>query len=241
MPVVDLSAGLASLRLPTAPGTYSKALLASVVQRCPLLEHLAVALPRYHGGAPEIRLYRLLGELARLRRLELHLDASPLDPEARLLAPEHKQLPRRHVDDNDNDLDNPNTKTGPLADISKRAVIKALIDSAVDEKLALAIFGAVSLGKEILLKPRRRDSDSAATIAVYPLEALSFHGVGGEGFADDGAGQHCEHGSYTEFHRRVEHVHNYPDSWRGAAIGGVRRGRRKSKAAKAKAAAHAAL
>ncbi|KAK4120474.1 subtilisin-like protein [Parathielavia appendiculata] len=186
--------------------------LALVVQHCPLLEHLAATIPRYRGGAPKGHLYLLIGELARLLRLKLHLDASPLVSEAWLFAPQNKGLPRwtrasqagdggrdnrennNEQDDNDdNDLDVPVAKTGVLANIPKRAVIKVVIDSAVDEKLALAIFGAVSLGKE---KRRRRanqscgsDRDRAFTAGVVPLEALSLRVVAGNDWVADGAGQ----------------------------------------------------
>jgi hypothetical protein len=157
---------LTRLRLPDGPGTAYHEDLPFIVQRCPLIEDLSVTLPRYRGGAPEVRLYRAIGSLPRLRRLELMLDASSTTPETRVFVPQHAVQP------GDVDID-ATCLGGYLRGVPWRAVYNALIDSAVDEKLALAIFRAVSHGKN-------HAKSSGSMAAVQPLETLHIRVKGGD-------------------------------------------------------------
>ncbi|KAH6853215.1 hypothetical protein B0I37DRAFT_409406 [Chaetomium sp. MPI-CAGE-AT-0009] len=158
------SPGLTTLRLPTAPETSYHEVLPSIIQRCPMIEYLSVAIPRHRGGAPEVRLYRAIGSLPRLQRLTLALDASGAAHEAQHFVPRHAEV---FVPQPDDELESTFTH-GWVLGLPKRAVYNALIDSAVDEKLALAIFQAVSLGK------------NNATTPAVPLESLLILVQGGE-------------------------------------------------------------
>jgi hypothetical protein len=86
---------LTTLRLPDGPGTSYHEDLPFIVQRCPLIEDLSVAIPRCRGGAPEVRLYRAIGSLPRLQRSELMLDASSTTPVTRAFVPQHAVPPGR--------------------------------------------------------------------------------------------------------------------------------------------------
>jgi hypothetical protein len=163
----SLPPALTRLRLPDGPGTTYHEDLPLVVQCCPLIEELSVTIPRYRGGAPEVRLYRAIGKLPRLQRLELLLDASSTSPATRVFARTDHGVPA-----GDSYLDGTFIE-GPslLHGLPGRAVYNALIDSAVDGKLALAIFRAVSHGKKYA-----RSSFSC----VLPLETLRIRVTGGE-------------------------------------------------------------
>ncbi|KAK3298475.1 uncharacterized protein B0H64DRAFT_415168 [Chaetomium fimeti] len=141
--------GLRRLRLPTTAGASYHRQLRSIVERC---------------GADEVDLYRTVGRLPRLRHLDLSLDASSPTPETRYFVPQHAHPLRvrevLHLD-----------YASPLSPIHyspNRPVFNALVDSAADEKLALAIFKAVSQGK--------KNPVGAANTAAVPLESLALRG-----------------------------------------------------------------
>lgn len=156
--VAAFSPTLTRLRLPEGPETsYHEHLLPLIIQRCPLIEDLSVGVPRYRGGAPEVSLYRAIGSLPRLRRLRLRLDTGRATPEARAFMPRHAQSCQVKVPDLDAEI-----TCGYLRGFSEREVYNALIDGAVDEKLAVAIFRAVAHGKK----------NARSGIAAVPLETL---------------------------------------------------------------------
>ena len=158
--------GLTRLRLPDGPGRSYHENLSSIIQHCSLIEDLSVTVPRYRGGAPEVHLYRAIGSLPRLRRLALTLDASSTTHNAQVFVPQHVEA----LFQADDDLD-ATFSLGVWQGVPKRAVYNALIDMAVDEKLAVAIFKAVSHGK--------KHAKSSSIAAVLPLETLSIRVVGG--------------------------------------------------------------
>ncbi|KAK4041740.1 hypothetical protein C8A01DRAFT_45172 [Parachaetomium inaequale] len=158
---------LQRLRLPNALGTLYHRHLPALVQRCPLLEDLAVAVPRSRGSAAhEVRLYGALGSLPRLRRLALTLDASCPTPETQSYVPASLAT---MIDD----LDATFTEGG-LEGVPRRAVFNTLVDCAVDEALAVAIFRAISRGKQ-------GSTASGVGSVVVPLEQLNIRVVGGGG------------------------------------------------------------
>ncbi|EAQ89721.1 predicted protein [Chaetomium globosum CBS 148.51] len=116
----------------------------------------------YERGPEEVKLYRVLGTLPRLRRLSLALDASSPTAEIRYFIPKRAES---LVLQGNAHLSTDSTSTIRYA--PTRAVFNAFVDSAVDAKLARAIFTAVSQGKK----------NPVATItnntAVLPLESLT--------------------------------------------------------------------
>ncbi|KAL2136740.1 hypothetical protein VTI74DRAFT_1781 [Chaetomium olivicolor] len=139
-----------------------------IIRRCPQIEHLSVTLSRSQGRASEASLYRLIGSLPRLRRLELRLAVASENLGLRGLdaSPDVASL-QSHTEANDLDTDAifGANQASRLA-IPKRALYNTLIDAAVDGRLAMAIFKAVSNGKK-----------KSTNIAPLPLEFLSVHPV----------------------------------------------------------------
>lgn len=125
-------------------------IIAHLSKECPLLETLSLCVHRSRGDVTEVRLYKTLGSLPMLRNLALTLDASN-----RAVMGE---------DDGETDEDNvPETPGDPTFDEFDQQLCEydfgglrrprnghirdALINSALDEALACAIFRAVSSGK----------------------------------------------------------------------------------------------
>lgn len=177
---LDVSAALTRLYLPEVLGLdYYKKLLPSMIEKCQLIEDCAVTIPRFRGGAPEVRLYRLIGSWPRLRRLTLSLDTSCILEEQKCFEPRHVCLPREQRNSMeagfDDDWDGQIT-AGPIRGsmVTKRSVRNMMIDMAVDGNLALAIFEAISRPKQA-----RRDSLNSCSVAVVPLETLFIRVIGG--------------------------------------------------------------
>lgn len=105
----------------------------------PLLEHLSITIERFRGNSSDVGMYEILGAMPRLQSIVLGLEVYSISPEH----PERDS----HLIDPD------------IAD--------ALVNSAVDEKLAIAIFCAISAAK----------SDRS-----LPLERLEVHPNGGYGW-----------------------------------------------------------
>ncbi|KAJ4294793.1 hypothetical protein N0V88_005027 [Collariella sp. IMI 366227] len=141
--------------------------LPAIIKRCPLLEILSVSIPRVQGRAAEVAVYRLVGSLPRLRCLNLTLVVGPVTLEVRRLqdaAP--SQLQETEEDELDTLAIFPTRRLGRYA-IKKRILRDALVDSAVDERLAITIFNAVSSGKQ-------QPHTSSTTIPSVPLEQLTL-------------------------------------------------------------------
>jgi len=108
----------------------------------PLLEHLSITLKRSKGDSAELEMYKILGAMPRLQSIVLGLDSS--------IPSQHTELwPQRR---------RPGSKRDPR--LTDPYIMDALINSAVDEKLAIAIFRAISAAK----------SDRS-----LPLERLEVH------------------------------------------------------------------
>jgi len=177
---LDVSAALTRLYLPEVLGLdYYKKLLPSMIEKCQLIEDCAVTIPRFRGGAPEVRLYRLIGSWPRLRRLTLSLDTSCILEEQKCFEPRHVCLPHEQRNSMeagfDDDWDGQIT-AGPIRGsmVTKRSVRNMMIDMAVDGNLALAIFEAISRPKQA-----RRDNLNSCSVAVVPLETLFIRVIGG--------------------------------------------------------------
>lgn len=110
-----------------------------MIQRhCPLLEDLAVNVQRWQGDSREMAVYRALARIPRLCRLEIRLDCWSPDSE-----------PRRQLSGNGADAD-PGEGSGHPPDDNDSVVnnaewvVKHLVNLAIDEPLAQAIFHEVS-------------------------------------------------------------------------------------------------
>lgn len=104
----------------------------------PLLEHLSITIKRFRGNSRDVGMYKILGSMPRLQSIELGLDCS--------LSPDHPERDFHHIDPD---------------------IVDALDNSAVDEKLAVAIFRAISAAK---------------SNRSLPLERLEVHPHGGYGW-----------------------------------------------------------
>ncbi|KAK4249528.1 hypothetical protein C7999DRAFT_29953 [Corynascus novoguineensis] len=176
---LDVSACLTKLYLPEEAGlAYYRTLLPSMIEKCPLIEDCAVTIPRFRGGAPEVRLYRLIGSWPRLRHLALTLDASSVLEEQQLFEPRHVSLPQDQSNSVGAGFDDWDGQVRAarigIPKITKRWVRNVMIDMAADESLALAIFEAISRRKQV-----RRDSSTSRVITALPLETLSVRVIGG--------------------------------------------------------------
>lgn len=92
-------------------------------QHCPVLEELYIPVARYAGGHPEVAVYRALGRLPAVKRLYLTFHQTNVN------------LP----------LDSSYHECSDPTDLDVRA---ALINFAVDEKLAKLIFETISFSKQ---------------------------------------------------------------------------------------------
>lgn len=121
---------------------FSRSLIAEIQRTCPVLEGLKIPILRSGGSLDEVYTYRELGTLKKLRDLWIVLETDELPGRSELAVPD--------ADFDDFDLQ-------PFANIPIRQdyppnllnghVRNALIDSAVDEELARAIFDAISKNK----------------------------------------------------------------------------------------------
>jgi hypothetical protein len=164
--------GLRRLCLPTDPGASYHDHLQSIVQRCTQIEDLTLALPRTRGGTDEVNLYRTVGQLPRLRRLDLSLDASSPTHEIRYAVPQHGKSLGIRVPLYLTSLFPANA----LQFLPDRPVFNTFVDSALDQKLAVAIFHAVSQGKQTIHTTTTTTTNN--TSGVLPLEHLSVRVVG---------------------------------------------------------------
>ena len=114
---------------------------------CPALENLSLQIRRSRGDADEVASYRALGHFPRLRHLTLTLDASP-PPWLGIPDPPDTQLPAVYtkVEDHFDESDAEKLAAGPHP-YRKGHVKDVFVNTAVDEKLARAIFEVVSSAK----------------------------------------------------------------------------------------------
>ncbi len=129
-------------------------------QHCLILEDLTLPVPRSKGDAQELAIYRTLGALPKLQKLFLILDSSNLS----VLVDNDLEVPNDASFDEFGKqffpLDMRITRPGPR----NGHVRAALINSALDETLARAIFQTISTSK---------------ARNAFPLEYLKLRPIGG--------------------------------------------------------------
>lgn len=150
---------LTSLRLDsTEDGKIGQEIAEQLKAHCRLLENLTIIIKRTQGDYREVQVYRALGSLPRLQRLSLTLEAS------------NTTVLRDPEDDSDDEDDSPILSENDLSfdDFGQQKfpnsfcsyrwprnghIQQALINSAFDKTLALAIFDCISAAK-----PRGKES-----------------------------------------------------------------------------------
>lgn len=128
---------------------------------CLMLEHLTLSIPRTKGNAQEVAIYKALGTLPKLQSISLTLDASYSDPSASQqetpVNPCFDPFDQAFFDD----------RAGVLRRVRNGYIREAFINSALDEKLARAIFHTISASKPL---------------GAFPLERLTLRVMGGGRF-----------------------------------------------------------
>ncbi|KAI9740054.1 MAG: hypothetical protein M1818_004805 [Claussenomyces sp. TS43310] len=126
------------------------ALLVDEIRRqCPLLEDLKLPIPRSKGDRCEQAIYRTLGAISRLQRLSLMLDCS----DRTVMKSHFTVMGEASEVSSDSSFDDFHESFFPLDMFGTRDtprnghVRDALINSALDETLARAIFQSISSGK----------------------------------------------------------------------------------------------
>ncbi|OIW26476.1 hypothetical protein CONLIGDRAFT_474035 [Coniochaeta ligniaria NRRL 30616] len=134
--------------------------LSQIADRCPEITEFHMQFHRSRGDAAEVEMYRIIGRLPKLRHLTLGLSASP---PRRTVLPDGSMdtakephfegfygdyLPNRHP-----------YRKGHYRDV--------LLNSAIDRKLALYIFHAISSGKS-------NNSVPLETLSVRVCDAIKF-------------------------------------------------------------------
>ncbi|KAJ4287100.1 hypothetical protein N0V88_007722 [Collariella sp. IMI 366227] len=121
-------------RSTTPPFYHSATIVAQIATHCPRLEYLGLPVQRQQGGPQEVAAYRALGKLRRLERVELFLNCGVL-PVLVLgcagSAAEEAQAER---------------------EAEAEFLRKLMVNSAVDEVLARAIFGEIAGAGGVLLE-----------------------------------------------------------------------------------------
>ncbi|RJE21431.1 hypothetical protein PHISCL_06234 [Aspergillus sclerotialis] len=141
---------------------------------CPLLEDLIIPIPRSRGHTTEVMLYRALGSISGLQRLKLYLDASDVtagaEDEDESDSDENADYPLSANNPSWSEFDQQITEfqLGTYKYLRNGHIRDALINSALDENLARAIFQAISIGK------------SAGSLALEEL-SLEVTGAGALG------------------------------------------------------------
>lgn len=158
--------------------------IAQLADACPGIEHLTLQIRRSLGDADEVAIYRALGRFPSLRHLSLTLDLSPPPwtltgpPETAGGAPTPDTVVEDHFD-----LFDARYEDGyglRLKPYRRGHVLDILVNSAVDETLARAIFSAVDSAKA------RNHRDGVvfvgAAAAVYRLQTLVLRSASGMAF-----------------------------------------------------------
>jgi hypothetical protein len=95
----------------------------------PLLEHLSITIKRSKGNSDEVSMYKILGAMPKLQSIVLGLDTSTSSQHAEFWA---QRIELAEKCD---------------ASLANIWVLDALVNKAVDEKLAIAIFSIISAAK----------------------------------------------------------------------------------------------
>jgi len=157
---------------------FNASIVEEIQRSCPLLSRLTLLIPRTRGDAQEQIIYKTLGAIPKLQYLSLTLDcsdrtiyASPFDPEG----DEDVVVPQDPSFDDFHQTFFPFDPRGSYDTPRNGHVRDALINSAVDENLALAIFQCVASGK---------------TPQDLPLNSLRLRAYGGGYFGFPGENVH---------------------------------------------------
>jgi hypothetical protein len=157
--------------------SLDEAAILELAARCPHVEMLAIKIRRSRGDATEVGLYKALGRFAKLRRLILTLDASP-PPWLEAAAPHEPQNEYDMRLNFDTEIDpsfddsEKQYMTGSLYPYRQGHLRDVLINTAVDETLARAIFRTICTAKA------RAHGDSAA----LALDRVVIESEGGRSF-----------------------------------------------------------
>jgi hypothetical protein len=95
----------------------------------PLLEHLSITIKRSKGNSDEVSMYKILGAMPRLQNIVLGLDTSTLSQHTEFWAQRNEPAEERD------------------ASLANIYVLDALVNNAVNEKLAIAIVRIISAAK----------------------------------------------------------------------------------------------
>jgi hypothetical protein len=154
-------------RLKTA-ANFSQQEIMQLATNCPELENLSLQIRRSRGDAYEVATYRALGHFPRLRHLTLTLDASP-PPWVGIPGAPASEIPAVYtkVEDHFDESDAEKLAAGPFP-YRKGHIKDVFVNTAVDEKLARAIFEVVSSAK--------------ASNSSLPLETMIIRVRGGADF-----------------------------------------------------------
>ncbi|PGH00303.1 hypothetical protein AJ80_09197 [Polytolypa hystricis UAMH7299] len=141
---------------------YDFAVVDWLRQCCPLLEDLRLTIPRFKGNASEVAIYRTLGAIPRLQTLKLRLECSSahLEPSAD---------PDQDLLSCDPSFDEFDRQLFPgFGDMRNGDIRDRLINTAIDETLARAIFQCISTGK------KKKKDPAHAHAPVLPLQKLEL-------------------------------------------------------------------
>ncbi|OIW22534.1 hypothetical protein CONLIGDRAFT_697526 [Coniochaeta ligniaria NRRL 30616] len=189
LPSISLAAALPRrlrelwLRTQHVPGQgHDEAGLAELADRCPVIQTLAVRIRRSRGDLAEVALYRALGRFARLRRLALTLDASPppwfpaVPPSVgydTAIDPSFDEFDRCYL-------------TGGMYPYRNGNIRDVLINSAVDETLARAIFQTVCAAQARNHPHSHGIATATTTTTMAPLERMTLQVEGSRAFPQRG-------------------------------------------------------
>lgn len=153
---------------------FSQPEIMQLSANCPELENLSLQIRRSRGDAAEVAIYRALGHFPRLRHLTLTLDASPPPWVGIPGAPDSDPFAMQiKVEDHFDEFDAEILAAGPWP-YRKGHIKDVFVNTAVDEKLARAIFAVVSSAK--------------AGNSPLPLETMIIRVRGGADFCSRSMG-----------------------------------------------------
>lgn len=125
--------------------------MAELQHACLILEDLDMPIPRSQGDAAEVRMYRSLGQLSRLKRLSLTLDCEDVTLDLRAQNFDPTPAPTDSDDFDMEFLDTPGIQGVYSAGEGRKPrrghLRQAMTNAALDKTLALSIFETVSNAK----------------------------------------------------------------------------------------------
>jgi hypothetical protein len=136
--------------------TFNLVSLTAIMQPpLPLLEHLAITIKRPKGNSDEVSMYKILGAMPRLQSIALGLDTSTSSQHMKFWTQRIESASRRDLR------------------LATKYASDALVNKAVDEKLAIAIFRTISAAKPDRSLPLERlevrPDCSSGEVLSYPF------------------------------------------------------------------------